>query len=111
MLRCGNGKQITLGEIRDKGLDAYTLMGVDRETKHLKRTTSNLAVKLEEVKQEEVEQPKEAEILELIPITKPSDRFDVEDYIRYREYVLERGGKPSVGDYFTAIEYYKNGGR
>lgn len=116
MLRCGNGRQITLGEIRDKGLDAYALMGVDRETKYLKRTTSNLAVKLEEVKQVEVEQveveqPKEAEILELIPITKPSDRFDVEDYLLYKEYVLERGGKPSIEDYFIAVEYYKNGGR
>ena len=111
MLRCGNGKQITLGEIRDKGLDAYALMGVDKTTGFLKRTTSNLAVKLEEVKQEETVETKQAEIVEIIPITKPSDRFDVEDYIRYREYVLERGGEPSVGDYFTAIEYYKNGGR
>lgn len=111
MLRCGNGRQITLGEIRDKGLDAYALMGVDRETKRLKRTTSNLAVKLEEVKQEEVVETQQAEVLELIPITKPSDRFDVEDYIRYREYVLERGGEPSIGDYFIAVEYYKNGGR
>lgn len=111
MLRCGNGKQITLGEIRDKGLDAYALMGVDKTTGFLKRTTSNLAVKLEEVKQEETVETKQAEIVEIIPITKPSDRFDVEDYIRYREYVLERGGEPSIGDYFTAIEYYKNGGR
>lgn len=111
MLRCGNGKQITLGEIRDKGLDAYALMGVDKTTGFLKRTTSNLAVKLEEVKQEETVETKQAEIVEIIPITKPSDRFDVEDYIRYREYVLERGGEPSVGDYFTAVEYYKNGGR
>ena len=111
MLRCGNGRQITLGEIRDKGLDAYSLMGVDKTTGFLKRTTSNLAVKLEEVKQEETVETKQAEIVEIIPITKPSDRFDVEDYIRYREYVLERGGEPSVGDYFTAVEYYKNGGR
>lgn len=111
MLRCGNGRQITLGEIRDKGLDAYSLMGVDKTTGFLKRTTSNLAVKLEEVKQEEVVETQQAEVLELIPITKPSDRFDVEDYMLYREYVLERGGEPSIGDYFTAIEYYKNGGR
>ena len=111
MLRCGNGKQITLGEIRDKELDAYALMGVDKTTGFLKRTTSNLAVKLEEVKQEEAVETKQAEIVEIIPITKPSDRFDVEDYIRYREYVLERGGEPSVEDYFIAIEYYKNGGR
>ena len=111
MLRCGNGRQITLGEIRDKGLDAYALMGVDRETKYLKRTTSNLAVKLEEVKQEEVVETQQAEVLELIPITKPSDRFDVEDYLLYKEYVLERGGKPSIEDYFNAIAYYMNGGK
>ena len=111
MLRCGNGRQITLGEIRDKGLDAYTLMGVDRETKYLKRTTSNLAVKLEEVKQEEVAQTQQADIVEIIPITKPSDRFDVEDYLLYKEYVLERGGVPSIEDYFIAVAYYKNGGR
>lgn len=53
----------------------------------------------------------EAKVIEYIPITKPSDRFDVEDYIRYREYVLERGGEPSIEDYFIAVEYYKNGGR
>ena len=101
-------KDVTLMELAQKGVDLYSLLGVDRETKYLKRTTSNLAVKLEEVKQEEVVETQQAEVLELIPITKPSDRFDVEDYILYREYMIKHGGQPSVKDYFKAIEYYKS---
>ena len=51
---------------------------------------------------------KEAKVIEYIPINKPSDRFDIDDYIQYREYVLERGGIPSIEDYFAAVEYYKS---
>lgn len=104
MLRRGNGKGITLGDIRDKGLDAYALMGVDRNTGYLKRTTSNLAVKTEA----KVEITEETKIVDITPINKPSDRFDVEDYILYEEYMIANGGVPSIEDYFKAIEYYKS---
>lgn len=104
MLRRGNGKGITLGDIRDKGLDAYALMGVDRNTGYLKRTTSNLAVKTET----KVEITEETKIVDITPINKPSDRFDVEDYILYEEYMIANGGVPSIEDYFKAIEYYKS---
>ena len=104
MLRRGNGKGITLGDIRDKGLDAYALMGVDRNTGYLKRTTGNLAVKTEA----KVEITEETKIVDITPINKPSDRFDVEDYILYEEYMIANGGVPSIEDYFKAIEYYKS---
>lgn len=104
MLRRGNGKGITLGDIRDKGLDAYALMGIDRNTGYLKRTTSNLAVKTEA----KVEITEETKIVDITPINKPSDRFDVEDYILYEEYMIANGGVPSIEDYFKAIEYYKS---
>lgn len=104
MLRRGNGKGITLGDIRDKGLDAYALMGVDRNTGYLKRTTSNLAVKTEA----KVEITEETKIVDITPINKPSDRFDVEDYILYEKYMIANGGVPSIEDYFKAIEYYKS---
>ena len=104
MLRRGNGKGITLGDIRDKGLDAYALMGVDRNTGYLKRTTSNLAVKTEA----KAEITEETKIVDITPINKPSDRFDVEDYILYEEYMIANGGVPSIEDYFKAIEYYKS---
>lgn len=104
MLRRGNGKGITLGDIRDKGLDAYALMGVDRNTGYLKRTTSNLAVKTEA----KVEITEKTKIVDITPINKPSDRFDVEDYILYEEYMIANGGVPSIEDYFKAIEYYKS---
>lgn len=104
MLKRGNGKGITLGDIRDKGLDAYALMGVDRNTGYLKRTTSNLAVKTEA----KVEITEETKIVDITPINKPSDRFDIEDYILYEEYMIANGGVPSIEDYFKAIEYYKS---
>lgn len=104
MLRRGNEKGITLRDIRDKGLDAYALMGVDRNTGYLKRTTSNLAVKTEA----KVEITEETKIVDITPINKPSDRFDVEDYILYEEYMIANGGVPSIEDYFKAIEYYKS---
>ena len=103
MLRRGNGKGITLGDIRDKGLDAYALMGVDRETGYLKRTTSNLAIKTVEVAKIEV-----VKIVDITPINKPSDRFDIEDYMLYEEYMIANGGTPSIEDYFKAIEYFKS---
>lgn len=110
-------KDISLLEaMKLTGKDAYELIGVNRETKQwIKRSVntvvgSNVLVQtIEEVKVQEVviEEP----MVEMVPITKPSDRFNVEDYLRYKEYVLERGGKPSIEDYFIAVEYYKNGGR
>ena len=110
-------KDISLLEaMKLTGKDAYELIGVNRETKQwIKRSVntvvgSNVLVQtIEEVKVQEVviEEP----MVEMVPITKPSDRFYVEDYLRYKEYVLERGGKPSIEDYFIAVEYYKNGGR
>ena len=110
-------KDISLLEaMKLTGKHAYELIGVNRETKQwIKRSVntvvgSNVLVQtIEEVKVQEVviEEP----MVEMVPITKPSDRFNVEDYLRYKEYVLERGGKPSIEDYFIAVEYYKNGGR
>lgn len=104
MLRRGNGKGITLGDIRDKGLDAYALMGVDRNTGYLKRTTSNLAVKTET----KIEKIEKAKVVNITPINKPSDRFDIEDYMLYEEYMIANGGTPSIEDYFKAIEYFKS---
>ena len=103
-------KDVTLMELAQKGVDLYSLLGVDRETKCLKRTTSNLAIKEEYIEEnkEEVIETKPAKIIEIVPITKPSDRFDIEDYILYREYMIKHGGQPSVKDYFEAIEYYKS---
>ena len=48
------------------------------------------------------------EVVDITPIDKPSDRFDVEDYILYREYMIANGGVPSIEDYFKAVEYYKS---
>ena len=107
MLRRGNGKGITLGDIRDKGLDAYALMGVDRNTGYLKRTTSNLAIKT--VEEDKIEDKIEVvKIVDITPISKPSDRFDIEDYMLYEEYMIANGGTPSIEDYFKAIEYFKS---
>ena len=95
-------KKTTLLEAIAMGGNVYDLLGVDRETKMLKRTTStvgNLAIK-----EEIIEDP----ITEIVPINKPSDRFDVEDYELYREYMIANGGEPSIEDYFKAIEYYKS---
>ena len=95
-------KKTTLLEAIAMGGNVYDLLGVDRETKMLKRTTStvgNLAIK-----EEIIEEP----ITEIGPINKPSDRFDVEDYELYREYMIANGGEPSIEDYFKAIEYYKS---
>ena len=50
----------------------------------------------------------EAKVIEYMPINKPSDRFDIDDYIAYQEYMIKHGGVPSIEDYFKAIEYYKN---
>lgn len=104
-------KQTTLLEAIAMGGNVYDLLGVDRETKMLKRTTNNLAVKIDTVEEEveyEVEEVTQVKIIEYIPITKPSDRFDIEDYIRYQEYMIKHGGNPSVEDYFKAVEYYKS---
>lgn len=95
-------KKTTLLEAIAMGGNVYDLLGVDRETKMLKRTTStvgNLAIK-----EEIIEEP----ITEIVPINKPSDRFDVEDYALYREYMIANGGEPNIEDYFKAIEYYKS---
>lgn len=111
MLRKGNGKSMTLGDIRDKGLDAYALMGVDRTTGYLKRTTSNLAIKTTLEVNNVVEVANVVDnvnIVEITPINKPSDRFDIEDYLLYEEYMIANGGVPSIEDYFKAIEYYKS---
>lgn len=94
------------------GKDLYELVGVERGTKHLIKRSVNTVVgsnalvqAIEEVKGIDiVEEP----VVEIAPIDKPSDRFDIEDYMLYREYVLERGGEPSIRDYFKAIEYYKS---
>lgn len=99
-------KDVTLLEAIAMGGNVYDLLGVDRETKTLKRrvsTVGNLAIK-EDVIEETIEEP----VVEIIPIDKPSDRFDVEDYILYREYMIANGGVPSIEDYFKAIEYYKS---
>lgn len=109
-------------EIIRKGKDAAKIkeirdyMRIDMNTRALKKVSNDTTVYtqevveevvMEEVVQEMVEEMVE-EIIEITPINKPSDRFDVEDYIRYRDYVLENGGKPSIRDYFKAVEYYKS---
>lgn len=106
-------------EIIGKGKDAAKIaeireyMRIDVNTKSLKKAVNNTPV-IEEVKpvvRPVVEEVRQAEVVEIIPINKPSDRFNVDCYIAYREYVEEYGkeiGKvPSLDDYFDAIEYYK----
>ena len=99
-------KDVTLLEAIAMGGNVYDLLGVDRETKTLKRrvsTVGNLAIK-EDVIEETIEEP----VVEITSIDKPSDRFDIDDYILYREYMIANGGVPSIEDYFKAIEYYKS---
>lgn len=108
-------------EIIRKGKDAAKIkeirdyMRIDMNTRALKKVSNDTTVYtqevVEEVVMEEVVQEMVEEIIEITPINKPSDRFDVEDYIRYRDYVLENGGKPSIRNYFEAVEYYMNGGK
>ena len=94
------------------GSDAYSLLGVDRTTKQwIKRSVNTvvgsnaLVSAIEEMTMVEViEEP----VLEVVSVKKPSERFDIDDYIRYQEYVRKHGGEPSVSDYFKAIEYYKS---
>lgn len=100
-------KQITLGEIKEQGLSLASLMGL-REGKYLpKLNNTNLAVKLDVV-EEPIETPAVEEVVEVAeikPINKPSDRFDVDDYMEYREWKIELGGVPSIEDYFNAVDY------
>ena len=101
-------KDVTLLEAIAMGGNVYDLLGVDRETKTLKRrvsTVGNLAIKKE--KDTIIESTVE-EVVDITPIDKPSDRFDIDDYILYREYMIANGGVPSIEDYFKAIEYYKS---
>ena len=97
------------------GSDAYSLLGVDRTTKQwIKRSVNTvvgsnaLVSAIEEITVEEIAVEVEEPVLEIVSINKPSDRFDIDDYIRYQEYMIKHGGKPSVSDYFKAIEYYKS---
>lgn len=99
-----------LEAMRLTGKDAYELIGVNRKTKQWIKRSVNTVVG-SNVLVETIEEVIQESIVEIIPINKPSDRFNVEDYLQYKEYVLERGGVPSIEDYFIAIEYYKNGGR
>ena len=88
-------KDVTLLEAIAMGGNAYDLLGVDRETKRLKKRISTVAIK-------------EDNVVNIVPIDKPSDRFDIEDYMLYEEYMIANGGVPSIEDYFKAIEYYKS---
>lgn len=100
------------------GKDAYELIGVNRENKQwIKRSVNTvigscaLVEAIKETKGPEIvvtEEPKIAEVVNVEPINKPSEKFDVEDYILYREYVIANGGKPSVEDYFKARAYYES---
>ena len=108
-------KDVTLLEaMRITGKDAYDLIGVNRETKQLIRRSVNTVVGsnalVEAIKEEKstiIESTVE-EVVDITPIDKPSDRFDIDDYILYREYMIANGGVPSIEDYFKAIEYYKS---
>ena len=115
-------KDVTLLEaMRLTNMDAYELIGVNKETKQLiKRTTSTIGSNALEKEIKEIEEIKEESkvtnttnttIVDITPIDKPSDRFDIEDYIRYEEYMKSNGKKPSMKDYFEAIKYYTNGGK
>lgn len=111
-------KDITLLEaMRLTGKDAYELIGVNKTTKQwIKRSVnttigSNALVQAMEETIEIEEVSIVEPIVEITSIDKPSDRFDVEDYIRYEEYMISNGGVPSIKDYFEATAYYMNGGR
>ena len=95
------------------GQDAYDLIGVNRETKQLRRSVNTVVgsnALVEAIKEEKntVIESTIEEVVDITPIDKPSDRFDVEDYILYREYMIANGGVPSIEDYFKAVEYYKS---
>ena len=113
-------KDVTLLEaMRLTNMDAYELIGVNKETKQLiKRTTSTIGSNALEKELKEIKTNKEntntttnTTIVDITPIDKPSDRFDIEDYIRYEEYMKSNGKKPTIKDYFKAIKYYTNGGK
>lgn len=99
-------KKTTLLEAIAMGGDVYDLLGVNRETKLLKKRATVTIQATIEVEKEEIVSI--AEVVDITPLNKPSDRFDIDDYERYREYVLENGGQPSLRDYFKAVEYYKS---
>lgn len=108
-------KDVTLLEaMRITGKDAYDLIGVNRETKQLIRRSVNTVVGsnalVEAIKEEKntVIESTIEEVVDIAPIDKPSNRFDIDDYILYREYMIANGGVPSIEDYFKAIEYYKS---
>ena len=94
------------------GNDAYSLLGVDRTTKQWIKRSVNTVVGsnalISAIEEIAIEVEEEESVLEIVSTNKPSDRFDIDDYIRYQEYMIKHGGKPSVSDYFKAIEYYKS---
>lgn len=110
---------IAKGEDTAKIAEIREFARINVETRTLKKvvnssTTVTTTTKKETVKEVkkttivEEEVKKEVVIVDITPIDKPSDRFDIECYMNYREYVLERGGKPSLRDYFKAVEYYES---
>ena len=97
------------------GKDAYELIGVNRETKQwIKRSVntvvgSNVLVQaINETNEAKEEVVVNEPVVDITPISKPSDKFDIEDYMLYEEYMIANGGVPSIEDYFKAIEYYKS---
>jgi hypothetical protein len=69
------------------------------------------AVGAEQISSIKVQEIKQEEVVEIIPINKPSDRFNIDCYTEYVEYVSTKGkafGKvPSMQDYFEALAYFK----
>lgn len=94
------------------GQDAYSLIGVDRETKQwIKRSVNTVVgsnVLVQAINEEKEEVVVNEPVVDITPISKPSDKFDIEDYMLYEEYMIANGGVPSIEDYFKAIEYYKS---
>lgn len=107
------------------GMDAYELLGVDKETKQWIKRSTNTTIgtnALENIvdkstnnesttNESTTKNNNKDNVVDITPLEKPSDRFDVEDYIRYQEYMQSMGKKATIKDYFEAVEYYTNGGR
>lgn len=78
-------KDTTILEALAMGANIYDLLGVDKETKLLKRVSG-------------IE----------YDIAQPQPEIDEYDYMLYEQYMVKHNGVPSVEDYMIAIEYYTN---
>ena len=103
-----NGNEFRFGKLV-KRTATVTNIATKLEVKEVVNTVKvavNSDVVVNTVTKEVVEVAPVAPVVDITPINKPSDRFDIDDYIAYHEYMIKHGGKPSVANYFQARAYY-----